>query len=137
MYSKDVACYSMVRTTLYYILFGLMSLLVGLILTAISMGQLEQKVGGLPVLHISIAHHLKIWNPLLFFRKRSLKKIKIKRRISRKSGACKIAKALVPARAERRKPGLSSSYYWIRNVGNSRWGSNFVCLPPGIDLSLS
>ena len=53
--------------------------------------------------------------------------------ISRKSGACNCKGGW----AERRKPGLSSSYYWIRNVGNSRWGSNFVCLPPGIDLSLS
>ena len=69
-------------------------------------------------------------------------KIKIKKRnfdrwmfslISRKSGACNCKGGW----AERRKPGLSSSYYWIRNVGNSRWGSNFVCLPPGIDLSLS
>ena len=79
---------------------------------------------------------MQILPMFLFFRKRSLKKSKLRKEYPEKAEHV-IAKALVPARTERRKPGLSSSYYWIRNVGNSRWGSNFVCLPPGIDLSLS
>ena len=48
---------SMVWTTLYYILFGLMRLLVGLILN-LWMGQLEQKIGELPFLLIGISRNL-------------------------------------------------------------------------------
>ena len=47
----------MVWTTLYYILFGLMRLLVGLILN-LWMGQLEQKIGELPFLLIGISRNL-------------------------------------------------------------------------------